>query len=65
MTKSISETHPIDFLQDYIYIRKGTRAKSAFNKSMKTIWNYILHNSKNLETETGITIRLERKRERD
>ena len=46
-------------LVDYVHIRKGTDPKTAFRKSMKIIWDYILLNSKGLKTEKTIKIRIQ------
>ena len=51
-------------MQDFIIIRKGTEPKTAFKKSMKIIWDYILHNSTNLKVDGRIMINLSKREDK-
>ena len=47
---------PKPIIQDFVIIRKGTNPRSALNKTMRILWNYLASNSKNFEIEQKITI---------
>jgi len=47
-------------MQDFVKIRSGTNPKTALDKSVKIIWDYILFHSRNMKTEGTIHIEISR-----
>ena len=49
-------SQPKPNIQDFVIIRKGTNPRSALDKTIKILWNYLLSNSKSFKVEQKLTI---------